>query len=384
MFGLATGCGRLQHQQYDTVYVAARQMYLHDRVAAVSQRVAEVTNGQPLKVLERNRRFLKVKTEKNEIGWIEERAVIDSTTYDGFTQLAEEHKNDPVAATASLRDDLYMHVSPGRDSDHFFLLAGNTKVDLLARASAPKVSSPSPVPRPAVPVTSVPRKAAPDVSKAGKHSSADQPAKSAATATSPPDAPSPVMEDWWLARDSKGHIGWLLSRGLDVEVPDAIGEYGEGQRFVGTWVLTKVADPEADTPDHQKPEYLAVMAPTASGLPFDFDQVRVFTWSLRHHRYETAFRLHPIQGYLPVRISTQSTAKGSVPGFSLQIAGSDAVTTDPATGITRPANLRTLNYEMIDTQVKRIGPDMAPISLMHNKDADKKAKSENARKAKRR
>jgi len=114
------------------------------------------------------------------------------------------------------------------------------------------------------------------------------------------------------------------------------------------------------------PEYVTVLSPPNTGLAFDFDQVRVFTWSLKRHRYETAFRLHPIQGYLPIRTGFQLGPGGSnLPTFSFQIANGENLTADPATGVTRPASLRTINYVMFDTIVKRAGPDLGPIPVGH-------------------
>jgi hypothetical protein len=376
---LACGCARFRHEQHEAVYVSARQMYLHDRVAAVSNRVAEVVNGQPLEVLERGRRFLKVKTEKNEIGWIEERAVIEAKTYDAFAQLASWHQGDPVVATATVRDDLYLHVLPGRETEHFYLLAGNAKVQLLARASVPRTPAPGlaqasrPIqPKPALgtaPGGKNPSTTAGAKKELGKPVQSGFPSQRATGGAAPLSSstlvPPVVLEDWWLIRDTQGRAGWLLASRIDVDVPDEVAQYSEGQRMVGAYVLTKVMDPEATTPDNQVPEYITVLTPPQAGLPFDFDQVRVFTWSVKRHRYETAFRLHPIQGYLPVRTAFHAGPNGNVPVFSFQIANGQNLNVDSATGITRPAAPRTISYAMNDTRVQRIGPDLGPIPITH-------------------
>lgn len=338
------------------VYVSERgQIYLHDRVAAVSNRVAEVSNGEPLQVIERDRRFLKVKTPGNQIGWIEQSAVINGDVYAAFEKLASDNLHDPIIATATLDDELYMHLTPGRTTQHFYLLPANTQVQLLVRASVPRNPVPGSVPA-ALPAANV------------------QPV---------PGLPQPepaVMEDWWLARDAKGRTGWLLGSRVDVVAPDAIAQYAGDQRIVGAYVLTKVTDPEADVPNHEVPEYVTVLGPYKSGLPYDFDEVRIFTWSLSHHRYETAYRLHPIAGFLPVEIGVESTPKGNVPAFSIRIASSQNVTIDPTTGITHPVNPRTIRFEMLDTVVRRIGPDMDPIPLLNDENKKLREEARNHRK----
>ncbi len=389
-----TGCSRMRTQHHETVWVVARQTYLHDRVAAVSNRVAQVSNGEQLEVLEHGRRFLKVKTPKNEIGWIEQHAVIDQDDYSQFAKLAEQHRNEPVVASAVLRDDVYLHAAPGRDTQRFFLLAGNTKVQLLIRASVVKLAPGAH--RPAAPQGTPPETAAPSKPAQPMAAAPPKPAEPKAVApktvapkaaapavAAEPEAP-PLMEDWWLVKDAQGNYGWVLSGRMDVDVPDSVAQYAEGQRIVGAYVLTTVHDEGSDAANHEAPEYVMLLAPPKNGLPYDFDQVRVFTWSRNHHRYETAFRLHPIQGFLPVNITRVAgpTKDGAmVPAFGVKIAAGADVSADPQTGITRPAYTRTINFVLLDTVVRRVGPDLAPIPAMHMPGEKKDAKKAAAKKS---
>ncbi len=386
------GCSKLEHKHAsETVYVLSKQTFLRDRVAAVSNRVAMVQNGQKLELLERGRRFLKVRTEKGEVGWIEEHAVVNPEVVTGFEQLQKGHQHDPVVATALLRDDGYLHLKPGRDTDRYYLLPEGDKLQLLVRASVPKAIGPqasgsasSYASKPSVASAKARAAARKAEGKTSQLKAASSAANPNPAVPKPPSAPAPTdsgaaeipspatlpngqpvpMEDWWMVRDSEGKVGWVMSRRMDVDVPDEISGYAEGQRMVGAYLLRKVEDPESNFPDKLAPEYVTVLNPYIDGLPYDFSQVRVFTWNLRKHRYETAFRQRNLRGYLPVVVATQTLDKaGPVPTFEFKQGLGDSVTMDPETGATRPSSTETLTYRLDGSLVHRVEPAPPPSAI---------------------
>lgn len=337
---LLQGCGRFApHETREYVYVWARGTYLRDRVAAVSNRVAEVVNGQRLQVVEHGRRFLKVKTDKGEIGWIEDHGVIGQQVYDKFTLMEKANANDPVVATAVLRDDYWLRDAPGRTSDRFYLLPENDKLQLLMRASVPKPEPPQAIPLPV-----------------------EKPVNRAKN-LGPPQPPLPNLEDYWLIRDSAGRVGWVRARTLDEDVPDAIAGLAEGQKIVGAYVLRRVYDPDANLPGDRVPEYLAVLAPWKDGLPYDFDQVRVFTWNLKKHRYETAYRERNLTGYLPVTVTEQTLNDQQEPTFSYRVATGDQIALNPQTGMVKPGETVTESFRLEGVIVRRIGDRPARAAI---------------------
>jgi SH3-like domain-containing protein len=326
------------------VYVTAKQTFLRDRVAAVSNRTATVDNGEKLQVLDRGRRFYKVQTPKGEQGWIDEKVVATEDVFHQFDQLKQETKDAPAVASAVVRDDVYLHAKPGRDAERFYRLAEGEKLKLLKRATLPK-----PVP-PGAKAVAKPEETV--TAKGGK------------TAVPAPEEPlAPVMEDWWLVRDSKGDTGWLYSRMMDVDAPDSIVRYAEGQRIVGAYVLTTVNDPEAEQDIKDIPIYVTVLSPYKAGLTYDFDQVRVFTWNVKKHRYETGFRERNIEGYLPVKIKMASDPYGKLPAataaaptFSYRVLADDAgpVIPDAVTGAIVPGKTVLKTYRLEGNLVRRV------------------------------
>ncbi len=284
------GCSKARAKSGDVAYVALPQVTVRDRVAAVYNKVSVLRNGDRVEILDHRKLFDRIRTREGTEGWVETRSLVGKDVFDGFEQLASANSATVVQAKGIARAELNMHVTPGRQTETLYQLKKNDSVDVLRRASAekppPKVSS--------VPDTSF------------------SPAKSASAKPS-----GPALEDWWLVRDTQNHVGWVYGRLLDFDVPLEIARYAENKRMVGFFVLNQISTASGKT----VPQYLTLLTEPKEGMPFDYDQVRVFTWNTRRDRYETVFLEHKLNGIFPARVGTETFDKkqGAIPIFVLRL-----------------------------------------------------------------
>jgi len=333
-----SACGvRGAGKQEDVLYVTAPQAFLRDRVAPVYAKTGSVRNGDRVVVLERGKRWERVRNAAGEEGWLQDRYLVGENVFVSFQQMYRQHQNDPPQAHGVLRSDFRLHLAPGRDTDRLFLLKEGDKIDLLERTTVAKAASSAPPP-PLLQSGSSEEKQ--DVSDAAKedekeYKGAEKPPAPPAAAKKPvaqekltakekvkhekmvAAAPAPPMEDWWLVRSAQGHSGWILARMIDVDVPLEIAQYAEGQRIVAFFPLTLVHDSELNK---DVPYYLVLMTEAKDGMPFDYNQVRVFSWNERKHRYETAYRQRNVFGLLPVSVGKETFENlGEQPTFTIRV-----------------------------------------------------------------
>lgn len=308
---LLAGCSDEKSKSYPAGYVTAPKVTLRDRLADVYNKVATVENGERVEILETYKRMVRVRTGLGHEGWMEQRYLAGEDVFQAFQKLAAENKRTPVAARAVTRTIVNMRAQPGRDGERLYQMSEKEKLEVLKRATAAK---------PVVAGTAPP-------------------------ADTDDNEPAPVpQEDWWLVRNAHGHVGWVLGRMIDVDVPLEVAQYAEGQRIVASFVLSEVEDQ-----GRKVPQYLMLLSEPKDGLPDDYNQIRVFTWNPKRSRYETAYRERKLTGRLPVTVGREDFGKeGNLPFFTLRLAESDGRTSD-------------VKYKMNGVMVRRVTPETKPV-----------------------
>jgi SH3-like domain-containing protein len=281
-------------------WVGPATLRLRKDIDPKSDTVAMVHFGEKLDIVGRKRSWYMVRTAKGAVGWTDDRALLDPGQMNRLRALAHETSGMPSQGAAKAFDALNVHTEPNRVAPSFAQIKAGEVFQVVAhrveaRKPPPRRELIPPAPRPEK-VTKKKRgwfppplpPAAPAVPVDWvKLSEERQP-------PSDPDAPPVKTDDWTLIRTSSGQSGWVLTSSLYMLIPDEVAQYAEGHRITSYFSIGKIQD------DDLKKDIWLWTTSEKLGEDHDFDSYRVFVWSLRHHRYETAYIQRREVGFFPV------------------------------------------------------------------------------------
>lgn len=299
-------------------YAGPAALNLHQDIDSKSATVAVAHHGERLDIVAQRRRWYKVRTAKGIEGWTSDRELLDTAQMSRLRALAAQTAGLPSQGKATTFGALNVHTEPNRQSASFLQIREKEIFDVIAHRVAERIPLPkrqliapppkvekkknkekvSKIPLPPPPA---PPEPPPDWLDLSKAPSADEAAEIAPVEPEPapgPAAPPQAKDDWTLIRTASGQSGWVLTSGTYMQIPDEVAQYAEGHRITSYFSIGKVRDG-----DEQKDIWLWTTADRL-GEDHDFDGYRVFTWSLRRHRYETGYIQRRQRGFFPVLAKT--------------------------------------------------------------------------------
>ena len=282
------------------------------------------------------RRFVRVRTSKGLEGWTDANFLLSQQQVSDLDQLAEYAAKLPSQGSGTTYDSLNVHVGPSRQAPSFTQIPEGGAVEVLQHRVSPrtavmppappkakskskqltaKAKAPTPakgskkgdVPPPALPppppvpanLTELSRPRAGDL---------EGPTKETAEAV----AARPPMDDWYLVRTRDRKAGWVLARQISMSIPDEVAQYAEGHVITGYLSLGK---------DERAGKDNWLWTTRASGMQdYDFDSFRVFVWSTKRSRYETAYIERNVRGRFPIEAQGSS---GDGSAFSVVLEDKD-------------------------------------------------------------
>lgn len=325
---LATaGCAPERPNTLGYAYVAPATLNLRVDPSQKNSASVMLKHGDRLRILDVRRRYVQVQTEQNAEGWVDASQLLSAEQMEEFKKNTAQALALPSQGAATVYDALNVHIEPNRLSPSFTKIPEGGSVEVLAHKMAPKAVGAAPanlaltrsqtatrrlrkektqkansfrLPKPPAPKPPDNWK---DLSAEKLHinEEEDEPVNPGSPADQKAEAkaakkPVVLNEDWSLIRTKDKQCGWVLSRNLNISIPDDVAQYGEGKRIAAYFDLGAVDDKDKGV----KHDWL--WAVSSEVQSFDFDAIRVFTWNRRRHRYETAFRARDLEGYFPIRV----------------------------------------------------------------------------------
>lgn len=298
-------------------YIGSPTVGLRDRLGPSGTTTATLKAGERVQILQRRRRWVRVRAQSGAEGWLEEqRHIIPRDAFEQAQSLLNSAAALPSQGRARAHAPLNLHLEPARKSPSFFQLKEGEECDVLRHRAVEKPGAGGASPPPEQPgqQAALAAKPEPKTPAAAKAPASAKKGKSQKARQAQPSGPP--MEDWYLLR-AAGKAGWALARMVEMTIPDEVAQYAEGKAITAWHVLDEVWDG-----GEKKPRYIWATSERV-GSPYDFDGIRVFTWNRVRHRYETAYRERNRQGLYPITVGRVELKSGEVSAFSITTVGND-------------------------------------------------------------
>lgn len=311
---------RPKRETVGEAYVSGQSLPLLSSIAQVRQEVGTLHYGDRVDTLAHRNGYVKVKTASGEVGWVDSRNLIRPELWQNSQELLKQVDALPVQARGRTKVSTNLRVGPGRDAGRLYQFTRGVPVEIVGRAVADWVQNTD----------------EPDSDASSKDVKKEDWFLVRAIATRPPGEASarggvpPATTE--PGDQSVPVAGWVIARFIELDVPDAIrvGANAANLRPIAWFELDRVPGESGDVP-----QYLLAAARGPEGQPCDFSNLRVYTWSRRRGRYETAFVENDLCGKLPIRISKNEEGQ---PEFRFHQAEGDEVR----------------RYKLVQTIVRRI------------------------------
>ena len=246
-------------------YVLPPSIQVVDTPAEVRLVVGTLKSGERVEITKRTHNWAQIRTADNLTGWVENKDLLDSQTYEGGQKLLRDLARTPAQAEGHTSGIVNLRLEPARDATQLAQLPENLKVQVFGRRVV------------------------------------DRPASD-----SQPNA-AKMRDAWYLIR-ADSNAGWVLGRFVALDIPEKLAPYAQGSNLVA-WVVIKTVNDEGQP----VPEYLT--ADRVGTQEADFSHIRVFTWWIKDHKYVTAYVEGGLNAYFPIRVAEAD----GVPYFRLRL-----------------------------------------------------------------
>jgi hypothetical protein len=267
---LVASCSSKPEPSLDQATIVAKYASLRLRNSSTSRTLRVLDPGEKVEVLEHQENWYRVRYGSDVQGWMEESTLITNETRRRIQDLVTASQNLEPQNTAVLKQDGNLRLEAGRSTPIIRKLESGTKVEVLDRTTKPRP---------------------------GTDTSRDM---------------------WVKVRPTPTEVGWLLATALDFDIPSDIAQYSEDYIYAAVKTINRVQDPLAG----QIRWYVIGERKPSSDPDIDFGGVRVFTWNMKKHRYETAFRTRGMRGVYPLEIGQE----GVNPTFRIYELSDDGTT----------------------------------------------------------